>query len=44
VPPGEAHPVAARDAGFRIVELDQYYEKGAPKVAGAHSLGVAASP
>jgi ubiquinone/menaquinone biosynthesis C-methylase UbiE len=31
-------------AGFAITELDVYYEKGAPKVLGANSLGVARSP
>jgi ubiquinone/menaquinone biosynthesis C-methylase UbiE len=31
-------------AGFTITELDVYYEKGAPKFAGANSLGVAQSP
>jgi ubiquinone/menaquinone biosynthesis C-methylase UbiE len=31
-------------AGFSIGELDTYYEDGSPKVLGAHSLGVAASP
>ena len=32
------------DAGFTITELDVFYEKGAPKFAGADSLGVAVSP
>jgi len=31
-------------AGFTITELDVFYEKGAPKFAGADSLGVALSP
>ena len=31
-------------AGFEITEVDSYYEKGAPKVFGANSLGVARSP
>jgi ubiquinone/menaquinone biosynthesis C-methylase UbiE len=31
-------------AGFTIKELDVFYEKGAPKFAGAHSLGTAVSP
>ncbi|CAN5736079.1 class I SAM-dependent methyltransferase [soil metagenome] len=31
------------DAGFTISELDAFYEKGAPKVLGADSLGVAAA-
>jgi SAM-dependent methyltransferase len=30
-------------AGFTITELDVFYEKGAPKVVGAYSLGVAES-
>ena len=32
------------NAGFEITELDVFYEKGAPKLAGADSLGVAVSP
>jgi ubiquinone/menaquinone biosynthesis C-methylase UbiE len=31
-------------AGFTITELDVFYEKGAPKVMGADSLGAAVSP
>jgi ubiquinone/menaquinone biosynthesis C-methylase UbiE len=31
-------------AGFTIVELDVFYEEGAPKFAGADSLGTALSP
>lgn len=31
-------------AGFAIQELDVFYEKGAPKFAGADSLGTATSP
>jgi ubiquinone/menaquinone biosynthesis C-methylase UbiE len=31
-------------AGFTITELDVFYEKGAPKVGGADSLGIALSP
>lgn len=31
-------------AGFTIGELDVFYEKGAPKFAGADSLGTAVSP
>jgi SAM-dependent methyltransferase len=31
-------------AGFTIQELDVFYEKGAPKFAGADSLGTAMSP
>ncbi|MET7369021.1 methyltransferase domain-containing protein [Streptomyces sp. NPDC005566] len=30
--------------GFKVTELDVFYEKGAPKVMGADSLGVALSP
>jgi ubiquinone/menaquinone biosynthesis C-methylase UbiE len=33
-----------REAGFEIAELDTYYEKGTPRVVGAHALGVARSP
>ena len=32
-----------RGAGFEIVQVDEFYEKGSPKVIGAHSLGVARS-
>ena len=32
------------DAGFEITEVDVFYEKGAPKILGADSLGVAVSP
>ena len=32
------------DAGFTIVEVDVFYEEGAPKAIGADSLGVAAAP
>jgi hypothetical protein len=31
-------------AGFTIKELDVFYEKGAPKFAGADSLGTALIP
>ena len=31
-------------AGFTITDLDVFYEKGAPKFAGAESLGTALSP
>ena len=31
-------------AGFTMKELDTYYEEGAPKFAGANSLGVAQAP
>ena len=31
-------------AGFTITDLDAFYEKGAPKFAGADSLGTALSP
>jgi ubiquinone/menaquinone biosynthesis C-methylase UbiE len=37
-------PDLLRRAGFTIAELDTYYEKGSPKVVGAHALGVAVSP
>jgi ubiquinone/menaquinone biosynthesis C-methylase UbiE len=30
-----------RNAGFEIVELDEFYEEGSPRFVGAHSLGVA---
>jgi ubiquinone/menaquinone biosynthesis C-methylase UbiE len=32
------------NAGFEIIDLDVYYEKGSPKFMGANSLGVARSP
>jgi ubiquinone/menaquinone biosynthesis C-methylase UbiE len=32
------------DAGFTISEVDEFYEKGAPKILGADSLGVAIAP
>lgn len=32
------------DAGFAISEVDEFYEKGAPKIMGADSLGVAVAP
>jgi ubiquinone/menaquinone biosynthesis C-methylase UbiE len=32
------------NAGFTITDLDIFYEKGAPKFAGADSLGIATSP
>jgi ubiquinone/menaquinone biosynthesis C-methylase UbiE len=34
-------PVLIEAAGFRIKELDSFYEEGAPRVFGAESLGVA---
>ncbi|QNE16950.1 class I SAM-dependent methyltransferase [Kribbella qitaiheensis] len=34
---------AVRAAGFDIVELDQFYEEGAPKPMGALNLGIATS-
>ena len=37
-------PDLLADAGFQITELDTFYEKGAPKVVAADSLGVAVSP
>ena len=36
-------PELLAGAGFEIVELDQFYEDGAPKVVGAESLGAAVS-
>ncbi|NIH80121.1 class I SAM-dependent methyltransferase [Amycolatopsis viridis] len=33
-----------REAGFELHEVEQFYEKGSPKVMGADSLGVAVSP
>lgn len=33
-------PALVQDAGFGIRELDSFYEKGAPKIMGALSLGV----
>lgn len=33
-----------RNAGFTISDLDAYYQRGAPKVLGATSLGVARTP
>jgi ubiquinone/menaquinone biosynthesis C-methylase UbiE len=30
-----------RGAGFEVVELDEFYEEGSPRILGAHSLGVA---
>ena len=32
------------EAGFTISELDTFYEKGAPKIWGAASLGVGVAP
>jgi len=39
-------PIAAlvAEAGFTITDLDTFYEKGAPKIWGAATLGVALSP
>src|SRR5829696_989648 len=31
-------------AGFEVVQVDRYYEKGSPKIWGANSLGVVRSP
>ena len=31
-------------AGFTVTELDTFYEKGAPKVLAADTLGIAVSP
>jgi ubiquinone/menaquinone biosynthesis C-methylase UbiE len=33
-----------KDSGFTISEIDEFYEKGAPKIMGADSLGVAIAP
>jgi ubiquinone/menaquinone biosynthesis C-methylase UbiE len=33
-----------REAGFEVVAVDAYYEKGSPKFLGWNSLGVAVSP
>ena len=43
VPPHEAGRRPADKAGFTITELDVFYEKGAPKIMAAHSLGNALS-
>jgi ubiquinone/menaquinone biosynthesis C-methylase UbiE len=32
------------DAGFRVTELDEFYEESAPKIFAADSLGVAQAP
>jgi ubiquinone/menaquinone biosynthesis C-methylase UbiE len=32
------------DAGFAITEVEEFYEKGAPKTLGADSLGIATAP
>ena len=37
-------PDLLTEAGFGIVELEVFYEKGAPKAVGSDFLGVAASP
>jgi ubiquinone/menaquinone biosynthesis C-methylase UbiE len=37
-------PALLTDAGFEVTELDEFYEKGAPKVLAADSLGIAISP
>lgn len=36
-------PDLLRAAGFEVTELDQFYEKGAPKALAAESIGVARS-
>jgi SAM-dependent methyltransferase len=36
-------PAMVTDAGFTMVDLDQFYGRGAPKFAGALSLGTAAA-
>jgi SAM-dependent methyltransferase len=33
-----------KGAGFELEQVDAYYEKGSPKLLGAHTLGVATSP
>jgi ubiquinone/menaquinone biosynthesis C-methylase UbiE len=37
-------PDSLTAAGFILTDLDAFYEKGAPKIFSAHSLGVAVSP
>ncbi|MFE5707493.1 class I SAM-dependent methyltransferase [Rhodococcus koreensis] len=37
-------PALVTNAGFDIQDLDRFYETAAPKIVGAYSLGVAASP
>ncbi|RZL70262.1 MAG: class I SAM-dependent methyltransferase [Rhodococcus sp. (in: high G+C Gram-positive bacteria)] len=37
-------PTLVTKAGFDIRDLDRFYEKSEPKIVGAFSLGVAASP
>jgi ubiquinone/menaquinone biosynthesis C-methylase UbiE len=37
-------PRLLTDAGFDITELDEFYEKGTPKIFAADHLGVAVSP
>ena len=37
-------PTLVTNAGFDVRDLDRFYEKSAPKIVGAYSLGVAASP
>ena len=44
LPPDPAEVELLTGAGFEITEVDRYYEKGAPKILAAQSLGVARSP
>lgn len=37
-------PALLTTAGFDIQDLDRFYETAAPKIVGAYSLGIAASP
>lgn len=37
-------PAALTDAGFHIVEMDRFYQRGAPRAFSAVSLGVATRP
>ncbi|MBC2641358.1 MULTISPECIES: class I SAM-dependent methyltransferase [unclassified Rhodococcus (in: high G+C Gram-positive bacteria)] len=37
-------PALVTNAGFEVRDLDRFYEKSTPKIVGAFSLGVAASP
>jgi ubiquinone/menaquinone biosynthesis C-methylase UbiE len=37
-------PALVTNAGFDIQDLDRFYETATPKIVGAYSLGIAASP
>ncbi|REE74511.1 methyltransferase family protein [Rhodococcus wratislaviensis] len=37
-------PTLVTNAGFEMTDLDRFYETSTPKIVGAYSLGVAASP